>query len=282
MKRQMFLSNGGFFSSKRKFEELRFRDCSFCFLPIYFIMQEYSGRVCQPPDGYIVIAVSRFNKSITQKLLDGAIAKLRQHNVNEQDIKVVWTPGAYETPFVASYFAKDEKCLAVICLGAVIKGETSHDQHISRAVSMALWEISSHTGTPIIFGILTCDNVEQAIARSGIIESAKDKSINPAPGNKGAEAAEAALEMIDLVTELPNVENDPFTFDLQDIFSKICEIGIDNNERRNIADFFDMTNSIKNDDEYDEYDDNDNLTKNIFFNRKPKKVVKKTTKKKKK
>ncbi|MDR2762892.1 MAG: 6,7-dimethyl-8-ribityllumazine synthase [Planctomycetaceae bacterium] len=255
-------------------------------------MQEYSGRVCQPPEGYIVIVVSRFNKSITQKLLDGAIAKLRQHNVNDQDIRVVWTPGAYETPFVANYFAKDEKCLAVICLGAVIKGETSHDQHINRAVSMALWEISSNTGTPVIFGILTCDNVEQAIARSGIIESAKDKSINPAPGNKGAEAAEAALEMIDLLTELPNVEDDLFPFDLQDLFSKICGIGIgidnnnNNNRRNNATDFFDIANFIKEDDneyEYDDYDeDDDDLTKNIFFNHKPKKTVKKTTKKKKK
>ncbi|MDR1479869.1 MAG: 6,7-dimethyl-8-ribityllumazine synthase [Planctomycetaceae bacterium] len=171
-------------------------------------MLEISGRICQPPEGYIVIVVARFNKSITQRLLDGAIAKLRQHNVQEQDIRVVWVPGAYETPFIASYFAKDRKCLAVICLGAVIKGETSHDQHINRAVSMALWEIASHTGTPVIFGILTCDSVEQANARSGMIESAKDKVICPAPGNKGAEAAEAALELIDLVTELPETDSD--------------------------------------------------------------------------
>ncbi|MDR2644331.1 MAG: 6,7-dimethyl-8-ribityllumazine synthase [Planctomycetaceae bacterium] len=171
-------------------------------------MQEYSGKVCQPPEGYIVIVVARFNKSISQRLLDGALAKLRQHNVREQDIRVVWVSGAYETPFIANYFAKDPDCLAVICLGAIIKGETSHDQHISRAVSMALWEIASKTEKPVIFGVLTCDNIEQAKARSGVIESVKDKSINPAPGNKGAEAAEAALEMIDLLTELPLVKSD--------------------------------------------------------------------------
>ncbi|MDR2345724.1 MAG: 6,7-dimethyl-8-ribityllumazine synthase [Planctomycetaceae bacterium] len=169
-------------------------------------MQEYSGHICQPPEGYIVIVVSRFNTSITQRLLDGAIAKLRQHNVQEQDIRVVWVPGTYEIPFIANHFADEDDCLAVICLGAVIKGETSHDQHINRAVSMTLCDIALRSETPVIFGVLTCDNIEQANARSGIIESAKDKSINPAPGNKGAEAAEAALEMIDLINQLKNSE----------------------------------------------------------------------------
>lgn len=171
-------------------------------------MQEIEGRICPPPEGNIVIAVARFNKTITQRLLDGALAKLREHQVREKDIRVVWVPGAYELPFVASHFARDQDCLAVICLGAVIKGDTSHDQHINRSVSMALGEIASRFGTPVIFGVITCDTVEQADARSGMIESIKDKALNPAPGNKGAEAAEAALEMIDLMTELPEMKID--------------------------------------------------------------------------
>jgi len=173
-------------------------------------MQVYEGRICQPPSGgNITIIVSRFNKTITQRLLDGALAKLRQHKVHESEIRVVWVPGAYELPFVAAHFSKDVNCMAIICLGAVIKGETSHDEHINRYVSMSLGDLAARYNTPIIFGVITCDTLEQAEARSGIIgsdsaiEGGKDKAINPAPGNKGAEAAEAALEMIDLMDEVP-------------------------------------------------------------------------------
>jgi len=168
-------------------------------------MQVFEGRICQPPThGNITVIVARFNNTITQRLLDGAVAKLRQHKVHEDDIRVVWVPGSYEIPFMADHFAKDPDCMAVICLGAVIKGETSHDQHINRYVSMSLGDTASQYGKPVIFGVLTCDTIEQAYARSGIIESEKDKVRNPAPGNKGAEAAEAALEMIDLLEEIPD------------------------------------------------------------------------------
>jgi 6,7-dimethyl-8-ribityllumazine synthase len=183
-------------------------------------MQVFEGRLCPPPNGYIVIAVSRFNKSITQRLLDGALAKLRQYRVHDNDIRVVWVPGAYELPFAASYFAKDVECLAVICLGAVIKGDTSHDEHINRSISMAFGEIASRYSTPVIFGVLTCDTVEQANARSGMVESVKDKALNPAPGNKGAEAAEAALEMIDLMTELPETDEG-----IPEVLTKIAQLG---------------------------------------------------------
>jgi 6,7-dimethyl-8-ribityllumazine synthase len=168
-------------------------------------MQIYEGRVCQPPHGgNITIIVARFNKTITQRLLDGALAKLRQHNVHDDDIRVAWVPGAYELPFIADHFAKDPDCMAIICLGAVIKGDTTHDQHINRFVSMTLGELAHQYSTPIIFGVITCDTIEQANARSGMEDSGKDKTVNPAPGNKGAEAAEAALEMIDLLDELPS------------------------------------------------------------------------------
>ena len=182
-------------------------------------MQVFEGRVCQPPaDGNITILVARFNKTITQRLLDGALAKLRQHNVHENDIRVVWVPGAYELPFVADHFAKDPKCLAIICLGAVIKGETSHDRHINRFVGMTLGDLAHQYSKPIIFGVLTCDTIEQAEARSGIVESEKDKAVNPAPGNKGAEAAEAALEMIDLLEEIPDYT---IAFSPQEMLSRL-------------------------------------------------------------
>jgi len=168
-------------------------------------MQTFEGRICQPPvGGNITIIVARYNKTITQRLLDGALAKFRQHKIHENDIRVIWVPGAYELPFTAAHFAKDEDCMAIVCLGAVIKGETSHDEHINRYVSMTLGDLSIRHDVPIIFGVLTCDTIEQANARSGIIESGKDKVVNPAPGNKGAEAAEAALEMIDLMDEVPD------------------------------------------------------------------------------
>ncbi|MDR3182484.1 MAG: 6,7-dimethyl-8-ribityllumazine synthase [Planctomycetaceae bacterium] len=198
-------------------------------------MQVFEGRLCPPPDGYIVVAVARFNKTITQRLLDGALAKLRQHHVHNNDIRVVWVPGAYELPFVATHFAKDSDCLAVICLGAVIKGDTSHDEHINRSISTAFGEIASRYNTPVIFGVLTCDTIEQANARSGMIESAKDKALNPAPGNKGAEAAEAALEMIDLMTELPAQESE-----LSEIFSKIMQMGKKADEDFDDGDVLDM------------------------------------------
>ena len=173
-------------------------------------MQIYEGRVCPPPKGYIAIVVAKFNRSITQKLYDGAIAKLYEHGVREQDIHVAWVPGAFELPLVADRFAQDEECLAVIGLGAVIRGETSHDEHINRAISLQFANISVSSGIPVIFGVLTCNTVEQAIARSGGEAATHDKAIGGSVGNKGSEAAEAALEMIDLLNDLPDVDSDPF------------------------------------------------------------------------
>ena len=150
---------------------------------------------------------------------------------------------------MADHFAKDPECQAIICLGAVIKGETSHDQHINRYVSMTLGELAHEYGKPIIFGVITCDTLEQANARSGIVESGKDKAINPAPGNKGAEAAEAALEMIDLLEEVPNYR---LPFSPHDIISRL----------------------LGNDDDDDDGDDMD------FFPPPPRKRVKKALPKK--
>ena len=216
-------------------------------------MQVFEGRVCQPPvGGNITIIVARYNRTITQRLLDGALAKLRQHKVHENYIRVVWVPGAYELPFTAAHFAKDEDCMAIICLGAVIKGETSHDEHINRYVSMSLGDLAARYSTPIIFGVLTCDTIEQANARSGMLESEKDNAVNPAPGNKGAEAAEAALEMIDLLDEIPAYDP-PSPQELLSQFSNFL---------------------VGPNDDCDDFDDNDD---EVYFPRR--KAVKKTTRK---
>jgi len=155
-------------------------------------------------DGRFAIVVSRFNESITKRLTDGAVETLVKHGVADERIDVVWVPGAFEIPCVADRLAASGRYLAVICLGAVIRGETTHDQHINRAVSMALTEIGIRTGRPVLYGVLTCNTVEQAIARSGGQTATTDKDIeNAHVGNKGIDCAEAALEMVDLMSRLP-------------------------------------------------------------------------------
>ncbi|MBP3558685.1 MAG: 6,7-dimethyl-8-ribityllumazine synthase, partial [Thermoguttaceae bacterium] len=113
-------------------------------------MTEYEGYVCAPGDaGKIAIIVARFNQTITEKLLEGALAKLREHMVAEDQISVVRVPGCFEIPTIAERFASDEDYIAVICLGCVIKGETSHDEHINRAVSSQLARIGAEYGIPV-------------------------------------------------------------------------------------------------------------------------------------
>jgi 6,7-dimethyl-8-ribityllumazine synthase len=157
------------------------------------------------PQGRLAIVVSRFNQSITSRLLDGAIQTLTVHGVADEQIDVAWVPGAFEIPAVAGRLAASGRYLAVICLGAVIRGETTHDQHINRAVSTALAEIGVRCGLPVLFGVLTCNTLEQAIARSGGQPSSKGKDQSDSRlGNKGADCAEAALEMVDLLGKLPS------------------------------------------------------------------------------
>lgn len=172
-------------------------------------MTEYEGFVCAPGEiGKIAIVVARFNKSITDRLLEGALAKLRENLVSEDQIVVVRVPGAFELPTLAERLAWDEEIAAIICLGCVIKGETPHDEYINSAVSQQLARIGAEYGLPVVFGLLTCNTVEQALARSGAQEVGKDKSLGEQPGNKGSEAAEVALEMLDLFGKLPEIEVD--------------------------------------------------------------------------
>jgi 6,7-dimethyl-8-ribityllumazine synthase len=144
------------------------------------------------PDDRLAIVVARWNEAITRRLLDGAVATLHDRGIADDAIDVAWVPGAWEIPLVAQRFAMSRRYAAVICLGAVIRGETTHDQHINRAVSRAISELALATGIPVLFGILTCETMEQAIHRAG-----------GNVGNKGAECATAALEMIGLLKNLP-------------------------------------------------------------------------------
>jgi 6,7-dimethyl-8-ribityllumazine synthase len=145
-----------------------------------------------PVIGNFAIAVSRYNEHITAKLLAGAVETLREAGVADDAIHVAWVPGAWELPLVAQRFAASKRYAAVLCLGAVIKGETTHDEHINRQVSLNLGQIALESGVPVLFGVLTCNTVEQAIHRSG-----------GNTGNKGQECAEAALEMVRLLQKLP-------------------------------------------------------------------------------
>jgi 6,7-dimethyl-8-ribityllumazine synthase len=164
----------------------------------------YQGEVTASA-GRFAIVVSRFNESVTSRLLDGAVQTLTSHGVPEEQIDVAWVPGAFEIPTVAGRLAAGGRYVAVICLGAVIRGETTHDQHINRAVSIALAQLGVHTGVPVLFGVLTCNTLEQAIARSGGQPSSKGKDRPDSRlGNKGADCAEAALEMVDLLAKLPS------------------------------------------------------------------------------
>lgn len=154
--------------------------------------------------GRMAVVVSRFNQSITSRLLDGAVETLTARGVPEDQIDVAWVPGAFEIPTVASHLAESGDYAAVICLGAVVRGETTHDQHINRAVSIALAELGVRCKIPVLFGILTCNTVEQAIARSGGQAATTGKDQEDAHvGNKGVDCAEAALEMVDLMAQLP-------------------------------------------------------------------------------
>ncbi len=164
----------------------------------------FQGDPAAAAEGRFAVVVARFNETITSRLLEGAVQTLAAHGVADGRIDVAWTPGAFEIPTVANRLAASGRYVAVICLGAVIRGETTHDQYINGAVSAALCEIGVHYGLPVLFGILTCNTLDQAIARSGgkAATTGKDDA-NVVIGNKGVDCALAALEMVDLLRKLP-------------------------------------------------------------------------------
>lgn len=140
----------------------------------------------------VALACSRFNELVTERLLAGARDGLVRHGVEPDDISVAWAPGAFELPLVAQRLAASGTFDAVVCLGAVIRGATGHYDQVANQCAAGIQRAQLSTGVPIIFGVLTTDTVEQAVERAGT------KS-----GNKGAEAAAAAIEMADLLRQLP-------------------------------------------------------------------------------
>lgn len=146
----------------------------------------------QPASGRFAVVVSEWNQSVTQKLLDGAVATLTEGGVADDMIDAVWVPGAWEIPVAVQRLADTCRYAGILALGAVIKGETAHDHWINHGVTEALMRIAIEHSLPVQFGVLMCDSMEQAINRSG-----------GAVGNKGAECAEVALRMAAILKALP-------------------------------------------------------------------------------
>ena len=139
-------------------------------------------------DMKVGIVASRFNEFITSKLVNGALDGLTRHDVKEEDIDIAWVPGAFEIPLIASKMANSRKYDAVICVGAVIRGSTSHYDYVCNEVSKGIAQVSLSSGIPVLFGVLTTENIEQAIERAGT-----------KAGNKGYDCALSAIEMVNLI-----------------------------------------------------------------------------------
>lgn len=149
-------------------------------------MKTFEGQLTTAGEKFCIV-VSRFNEFVVSKLLAGALDELKRHGVSDDNIDIVKVPGAFEIPLASQKFAKSGKYNAIITLGAVIKGSTPHFDYVSAEVSKGVSHVSLETGIPVIFGVLTTDNVEQAIERAGV------------KMNKGADAAKSAIEMANLL-----------------------------------------------------------------------------------
>ncbi|HBI94353.1 MAG TPA: 6,7-dimethyl-8-ribityllumazine synthase [Terrisporobacter glycolicus] len=150
-------------------------------------MRIYEGKLVSK-DVKIGIIAARFNEFITSKLLGGAVDALKRHDVDEENIEVAWVPGAFEIPLIASKMAKSKKYDAIICLGAVIRGNTTHYDYVCSEVSKGIAHVSLNSDIPVMFGVITTENIEQAIERAGT-----------KAGNKGFDCAVGAIEMINLI-----------------------------------------------------------------------------------
>lgn len=153
-------------------------------------MKVYEGKLVSK-DIKVGIVAARFNEFITNKLLGGALDGLKRHDVRDEDIEVAWVPGAFEIPLIASKMAKSGKYDAVICVGAVIRGSTSHYDYVCSEVSKGIAQVSLQSNIPVMFGVVTTENIEQAIERAGT-----------KAGNKGYDCAVSAIEMVNLIREI--------------------------------------------------------------------------------
>jgi len=154
------------------------------------MIQEINGQITAGKAKYGIV-VSRFNEFITSKLLGGAIDCLQRHGATDEQISVVWVPGACEIPIAAKKLAAGGTCGAVICLGAVIRGQTGHYDAVFQQVVRGIGQINYDTGVPTVFGVLTCETLEQAVERAGT-----------KMGNAGADAATTAMEMVDVMGQI--------------------------------------------------------------------------------
>ena len=158
-------------------------------------MQELTGKTASVADKKFAIVVSNYYENITHKLLEGAVKTLVTSGVAESNMVTLWTPGSWELPAATLRVLKSGKFDAVVILGCVIKGETTHDQHINTAISNGIAQLTLQYDVPIGFGLLTCNTLQQALDRSG-----------GSVGNKGVEAAEAAVHMSQVFTELASMK----------------------------------------------------------------------------
>ncbi len=149
------------------------------------------GKVVAPEGMRVGIVASRFNSFIVQKLLDGAVDGLVRHGVEEKNITACWVPGAFEIPVVAQKMAASDDYDAVICVGAIIRGSTSHYELVCNEVTKGIAQVGLKSGKPVLFGVITTENIEQAIERAG-----------SKAGNKGSECALAAIEMLNLMKQI--------------------------------------------------------------------------------
>lgn len=155
---------------------------------------QYEGKL-EAAGMRLAVVAGRFNENVTRPLLDGALEALREHGLDPADVRVVWVPGAFEIPLVAKRLGASGEVDAVICVGAVIRGGTPHFDYVAGECAAGLTRAALDTGVPVAFGVLTTDDLEQALARAGGNE-----------GNKGREAALTAVEMVDLLRQLPKAE----------------------------------------------------------------------------
>ena len=154
-------------------------------------IQVLEGKVVAPQGMKVGIVAARFNEIIVNKLLGGAVDGLVRHGVEEENITAAWVPGAFEIPVAAQKMAQSGNYDAVICVGTVIRGDTSHYDYVCNEVSKGIAHVSLETGIPVLFGVLTTENIEQAIARAG-----------SKAGNKGYDCALSAIEMINLMKQI--------------------------------------------------------------------------------
>ena len=154
-------------------------------------MRTLEGKLVSENGIKVGIVAARFNEFITSKLVGGALDGLKRENVKDEDIDVAWVPGAFEIPLIASKMAKSRKYDAIICVGAVIRGSTSHYDYVCSEVSKGIAQVSLANDLPVMFGVLTTDTIEQALERAGT-----------KAGNKEFECAQGAIEMVNLIREI--------------------------------------------------------------------------------